>query len=61
MRALIAGEKAAYEKGAGSSQCPMCRTKVTRVSKSGRDRGQVIVLELKLRPKEGKAKGKEKA
>lgn len=61
MEALIAGERqsATEDPSKPFAKCPVCRKRVSRVTKAGRE--QVIPLELKFVTKTSTAKGKERA
>ena len=59
MEALIAGENQGSEPGKGPSKCPVCRKKIKRPGTSKRDLGQVVTLEIKVRKRNDKGKGKE--
>ena len=59
MEALIAGENQGAEPGKGPSKCPVCRKKIKRPGTSKRDMGQVVTLEIKVKKRSDKGKGRE--
>ncbi|KAI4258558.1 MAG: hypothetical protein LQ352_001193 [Teloschistes flavicans] len=63
MEALIAGENQSNpgDPGKGTSKCPVCRKKVVRPGGKGRDRRDVIPLEIKCVTRSQLVKGKAKA
>ena len=60
MEALIAGENQGSEPGKGPSKCPVCRKKVKRPGSSKRNTGQVVPLEVMVKKRSDKGKGKER-
>ncbi|KAL9580051.1 MAG: hypothetical protein Q9203_006461 [Teloschistes exilis] len=63
MEALIAGENQSNpaDPGKGTGKCPVCRKKVVRPGGKGRDRRDVIPLEIKCVTRSQVVKGKAKA
>ncbi|KAL8908967.1 MAG: hypothetical protein Q9207_000543 [Kuettlingeria erythrocarpa] len=60
MEALIAGEQQG-EPGKAMSKCPVCRKKVSRPKGKGKDKREVIPLEIKLSTRSSIARGKARA
>lgn len=60
MEALIAGENQGSEPGKGPSKCPVCRKKIKRPGTGKREAGQVVSLEIKVKRRNDKGKGKER-
>ncbi|KAL8833342.1 MAG: hypothetical protein Q9170_004331 [Blastenia crenularia] len=59
MEALIAGENQG-EPGKATSKCPVCRKKVSRPKEKGKDKREVIPLEIKCVTRKSLAKAKAK-